>query len=297
LTVIEIHATILHAFLARPITFPFAPSLCARRLPRPGRGVGVHPERLGAFRSLPSSFNVKLSTACPERRRVDSLFPQSPHQYHSMGLTFPLFSYSYALFCTAKNPNPFRFISFRTLCTKHPGWDTPCVSAAPAMKIAPCRRPLKSELVSYRQLSAVSCQPLFLFSQGATTTPATAPLSPLVTILDAVDAASSLSPAFATLTKNTRGAVSPSRSAQVDPTPPADLLPFRLSTVDGFPGADAKGQPFPFSSHPKEATQRQLPREAAVSFSSFRLSTVDCRPLRVPSPIQGGHPTPIRQKC
>jgi hypothetical protein len=33
-----------------------------------------------------------------------------------------LFSHYYALFCTAQNPNSFRFIFFRTLCTKHPGW-------------------------------------------------------------------------------------------------------------------------------------------------------------------------------
>jgi hypothetical protein len=32
------------------------------------------------------------------------------------------FSYYYALFCAAQNPNSFRFIFFRTLCTKHPGW-------------------------------------------------------------------------------------------------------------------------------------------------------------------------------
>jgi hypothetical protein len=161
--------------------------------------------RVPAFRSLPPSFNLKLST-------FNCLAPQSPHQYHSMEVTLPLFSYSYALFCTAKNPNPFRFMSFHTLSTKHPGWATPRFSATSAMKIAPCRRPLKSELVFYCQLSAVSCQPPFLISPGATTTPATPPLSPLVTILGAFDAASSLSPAFATLTKNTRGGVSPSLS-------------------------------------------------------------------------------------
>jgi hypothetical protein len=93
-------------------------SLRARRLPRPVRGVP-------ALRSLPPFFNVKLSTVCPEGRRVDSLFPQSPHQYHSMGLTFPLFAYSYVLFCTTKTTNPFPFLFFRTLCTKHPGWGIP----------------------------------------------------------------------------------------------------------------------------------------------------------------------------
>jgi hypothetical protein len=47
---------------------------------------------------------------------------ESPHQYHSIGLTFPLFSYSYALFCTMQYSNSFSFNSFRTLCPKHPGW-------------------------------------------------------------------------------------------------------------------------------------------------------------------------------
>ncbi len=41
------------------------------------------------------------------------------------------------------------------------------VGALSALKIAPCRRPSKSEMVSYCQLSAVSCQPLFSFSPGA----------------------------------------------------------------------------------------------------------------------------------
>src|SRR5271169_2564945 len=47
---------------------------------------------------------------------------KSPHQYHSMGLAFPLFSYSYALFCHRQDAKPFIFKSFRTLWQKHPGW-------------------------------------------------------------------------------------------------------------------------------------------------------------------------------
>jgi hypothetical protein len=35
------------------------------------------------------------------------------------------FSHYYALSCAAQNPNSFRFIFFRTLCTKHPGWGYP----------------------------------------------------------------------------------------------------------------------------------------------------------------------------
>jgi hypothetical protein len=55
----------------RPLSRPALPTksvplpssdLCAPSLPRPGRTVGVHPERLGAFGPLPSTFNSKLST-------------------------------------------------------------------------------------------------------------------------------------------------------------------------------------------------------------------------------------------
>src|SRR5690242_17025022 len=46
---------------------------------------------------------------------------QCPHQRHSASLIRPLFSYSYALFCTAQNAISHLFIPLRTLCTKHPG--------------------------------------------------------------------------------------------------------------------------------------------------------------------------------
>ena len=78
---------------------------------------GFYPDPVGAsLRSAPrvvppSTLNVQLST----------VFPKSPHQYHSMGLTLHLFSYSYALFCTAENPISNRFILFHTLSAKHPG--------------------------------------------------------------------------------------------------------------------------------------------------------------------------------
>jgi hypothetical protein len=42
----------------------------------------------------------------------------------------PLFSISYALFCTKLFYNPFAINSFRTLCTKHPGWVHPPRSAS-----------------------------------------------------------------------------------------------------------------------------------------------------------------------
>src|SRR5208282_1644561 len=71
--------------------------------------------RLSGFLSL----NFQLST-------VDlPSFPKSPHQYHSITLSHPLFSYSYALFCAVQNANTRIFSGFRTLCAKHRGWGTP----------------------------------------------------------------------------------------------------------------------------------------------------------------------------
>jgi hypothetical protein len=136
------------------------------------------------------------STSAPHSPVVPSpALRKSPHQYHSMGVAFPLFSYSYALFCTAKNPNSFRFMFFRTLCTKHPGWGIPCffTSVRSALKSIPICAPPDPSGTHHH---------LLVYPESRR---AAAPLSPLVTILDAVDAASSISPAFATLTKNTRG--------------------------------------------------------------------------------------------
>jgi hypothetical protein len=43
----------------------------------------------------------------------------------------PFLSYSYELFCTHKNHNPFIFKRFRTLCAKHPGVGGPQRKMAP----------------------------------------------------------------------------------------------------------------------------------------------------------------------
>src|SRR5579859_1022806 len=51
-----------------------------------------------------------------------------PHQYHSAPLSRPLFSYSYALFCTAQTAIFHLFISLRTLRRKHPEWGRPHAS-------------------------------------------------------------------------------------------------------------------------------------------------------------------------
>jgi hypothetical protein len=53
---------------------------------------------------------------------INRSFRTSPHQYHSMVLTLPLFSYSYALFCSEENAIFILFSIFRTLWQKHPGW-------------------------------------------------------------------------------------------------------------------------------------------------------------------------------
>jgi hypothetical protein len=51
------------------------------------------------------------------------------HSTFNFRLSTSFSSYSYALFCTAQNRNPFYFKYFRTLCAKHPGWGVPSFSA------------------------------------------------------------------------------------------------------------------------------------------------------------------------
>src|SRR5690349_13966762 len=57
---------------------------------------------------------------------------QCPHQRHSASIIRPLFSYSYALFCTKQNAISHLFIPLRTLCTKHGGWGYPLPSSIAA---------------------------------------------------------------------------------------------------------------------------------------------------------------------
>jgi hypothetical protein len=64
---------------------------------------------------------------------------KSPHRFHSMGFIFPLFSYSYALFCTMQSSNSFSLNSFRTLCTKHPGWG-PGRASATSLSLRPAQQ-------------------------------------------------------------------------------------------------------------------------------------------------------------
>jgi hypothetical protein len=53
------------------------------------------------------------------------------HSTFNFRLSTSFSSYSYALFCTAQNRNPFYFKYFRTLCAKHPGWGVPSFSVNP----------------------------------------------------------------------------------------------------------------------------------------------------------------------
>jgi hypothetical protein len=105
LTVIKIHATIPH--VSRSPDRPSAPA---------------SPRNLCALcvSALSSSCSFDFSQSAPNRS-----FRQSPYQYHSKAFGLPLFSCSYALFCTTQNAICSRFNLFHTLCTKHPGWRLP----------------------------------------------------------------------------------------------------------------------------------------------------------------------------
>ena len=130
----------------------------------------------------------------PRHNRLTS----SSHSALDLRQSTSFFSHCYALFCTAQSLNSFPFIFLRTLCAKHPGWGIPTSSATS----------VHSALKSTRAPSPASP-----FGTRCST-PATAPLSPFAAILDA---ASSISPAFATLTKNTRGGVPVSRRTSERP--------------------------------------------------------------------------------
>jgi hypothetical protein len=102
---------------------------------------------------------------------------RASHSTYHFRQSTPFFSHYYALFCTAQNHNSFRFIFLRTLCTKHPGWVPVAQDEFIPIRSGACALPVAIVL-----------------------------LYPFVVILDA---ASSISPAFATLTKNTRGGGAP----------------------------------------------------------------------------------------
>src|SRR5271155_3401362 len=95
-----------------PLHFNF-PRISVYR--KPGRG---SPLPAPEFCNLSLPFTP---SALPERRLAHALF-RSAQQYHTMGLTLPFFSYSYAHFCITQSFNSFGLNHFRTLLQKHRGW-------------------------------------------------------------------------------------------------------------------------------------------------------------------------------
>ena len=81
----------------------------------------------------PSNFSgstplLSCQPAFARKPFVSSLFHtllESAHPHDSTAFSIPLFSYTYALFCTQQKLNSFIFMRFRALCAKHPGWGVP----------------------------------------------------------------------------------------------------------------------------------------------------------------------------
>ncbi len=89
---------------------------------------------LSALRTMPARHAVPLTPSKsvrplprPSYRQSAPVTPlfsalaKSVQPSHFKGFRFPLFSYTYRLFCTCQKLNPFLFTQFRTLCQKHPG--------------------------------------------------------------------------------------------------------------------------------------------------------------------------------
>jgi hypothetical protein len=126
------------AFLFSPVRALGVPALSSSLFPAVGYEPSAAIFALSSFWALTRLLSSFRGALCA-----------SPYQYQSTQITPPLFSYSYALFCTIKNAISNRFISFRTLCTKHPGWGTP--SRASAKNSNPS--------VFHLKLSTFSCFP------------------------------------------------------------------------------------------------------------------------------------------
>jgi hypothetical protein len=116
-----------------PFYYTYRPILCLSPLPTSPNS--THPSQLDTpvpsqplcYQSHPHAFRhtwgcASVSTFDFELSTWNRSFRKSRHQYHSAPLSRPLFSYSYALFCTAQNTNSRILNHLRTLCTKHPGW-------------------------------------------------------------------------------------------------------------------------------------------------------------------------------
>src|SRR5271167_1711915 len=68
---------------------------------------------------------------CPLLTPLLLILTSCSHPYHSKQFSRPLFSYSYALFCTVSSRIPLLFNMFRTLCPKRRGWGYPSLSLPP----------------------------------------------------------------------------------------------------------------------------------------------------------------------
>src|SRR6185437_16181077 len=126
----------LRALPLSPFRCTHRPILCLSPLPTSPNS--THPSQLDTpvpsqplcYQSHPHAFRHPWGCASVfafdfELSTWNRTFHKCPHQYHSAPLSRPLFSYSYALFCSAQIAIFRLFISLRTLCTKHPGWRIP----------------------------------------------------------------------------------------------------------------------------------------------------------------------------
>jgi hypothetical protein len=68
----------------------------------------------------PLSFHIHPCNGYP--RRSDSQTSKHFDIFPTYPLSFQILAYSFAIFCTRQNLNPFPFNRFRTLCKKTPGW-------------------------------------------------------------------------------------------------------------------------------------------------------------------------------
>src|SRR5579859_1902958 len=116
-----------------PFSYTYLPILCLSPLPtspnstHPSQLDTPVPSQLLCYQSHPHAFRhtwgcASVFTYDFELSTPYRSFRKSPHQYHSKCFSFPLFSYSYALFCHAQNTNSRILNHPRTLCAKHPGW-------------------------------------------------------------------------------------------------------------------------------------------------------------------------------
>ena len=101
--------------------------------PRPSSRCAV---RVPAFRSLPSFFNVKLSTASPERRRADFLVPQESTSVSFHGTYVPFVFILLRTLLHCKKSQLLSFHNFPNSLSKTPGWGIPIYSAISLLSLS-----------------------------------------------------------------------------------------------------------------------------------------------------------------